>query len=324
VRNWAPYILAATAIGAGAHARAAGAGSIVAADGSGQFRSVQEAVNDAPQTCSASSPWTIRVLPGTYRELVYVQREKRFVRLVGRDPARTIISYDLRASMPGSDGKQIGTFRTPTLWIDADDFEVDGLTIENSAGPVGQALALRVDGDRVIFRKCRFLGWQDTILADRGRQYFGDCTIQGAVDFIFGGATALFDSCDITCVGSGYITAASTPEGQEYGFVFSGCRISGVPGSQTYLGRPWRPYADVIFLNTRMSEVVRPSGWHNWNKPERERTSRFAEFGSTGAGADAAARVPWARTLTAAEAAAVTPQRVLSAADGWRPQKAAD
>ena len=324
MRNWAPSVLAAIAIGAGAPARGDMAGSTVAADGSGQFKSVQEAVNDAPQTCSASSPWTIRVLPGTYHELVYVQREKRFVRLVGSDPSRTTISYDLRASMPGGDGKPIGTFRTPTLWIDADDFEVDGITIENSAGAVGQALALRVDGDRVSFRGCRFLGWQDTILADRGRQYFGRCAIQGAVDFIFGGATALFDRCDITCSGKGYITAASTPEGQEFGFVFSGCSISGVPGIQTYLGRPWRPYASVIFLNTQMSGVVHPAGWNNWSKPEREKTSRFAEFGSTGAGANAAARAPWARTLTAAEAAAITPRRVLSAADGWSPQMPAD
>jgi pectinesterase len=323
MRVGASSILAAIILGAGFPLRAADTGSVVAADGSGQFKSVQEAINAAPQTSSASSPWTIRIRPGTYRELVYVQREKRFVRLLGDDPARTLVTYDLHASMPGSDGKPIGTFHTPTLWIDADDFEVENLTIANSAGPVGQALALRVDGDRVSFRNCRFLGWQDTILANRGRQYFAGCTVQGAVDFIFGGATALFDNCDISCSGNGYITAASTPQGQPYGLVFSGCRISGAAGVQTYLGRPWRAYADVIFLNTEMSDVVRPVGWNNWNKPENEGTARYFEFGSKGAGAGGAARAPWATGLTAAQAGEITPQRVLGGADGWSPWKPA-
>src|SRR5208282_711532 len=207
----------------------AGFSATVAADGSGQFTSVQEAVNAAPQTTSASSPWIIRVGAGTYRERVYVQREKRFVRLVGEDPSRTTIAFDLYASMAGPDGKPIGTFHTPTVWIDADDFTVENLTLANTAGAKGQALALRVDGDRVTFRNCRFLGWQDTILVNRGRQYFAGCTIAGAVDFIFGGATAYFDNCDIRCVGDGYITAASTPATQAFGLVFSNCRIVGDP-----------------------------------------------------------------------------------------------
>jgi pectinesterase len=296
-------------------------GAVVAADGTGQFKSVQEAVNAAPQTSSASTPWTIRVKPGTYHEIVYVQREKRFVRLVGDDPLTTVITYDLHASMPAKDGKPIGTFHTPTVWIDADDFTIGNLTLANSAGNVGQALALRVDGDRVCFRNCRFLGWQDTILANRGRQYFAGCTIQGAVDFIFGGATALFDRCTITCTGNGYITAASTPPAQPFGFVFSHCTVDGAPGVRTYLGRPWRAYGSVIFLDTQMSGVVRPVGWHNWNQPEREKTARFAEFGSTGEGAAATARVPWASALTMAEAADITLQKVLGGTDGWSPDK---
>jgi pectinesterase len=295
------------------------AGSVVAADGTGQFKTVQEAINAAPQTSSAATPWVIHVRPGTYHELVYVQREKHFVHLLGEDPLRTTITFELHASMPGRDGKPIGTFHTPTVWIDADDFAVENLTLENAAGAVGQALALRVDGDRVRFRNCRFLGWQDTILANRGRQYFSGCTIRGAVDFIFGGATAFFDRCAIDCAGNGYITAASTPASQPFGFVFSGCRISGAPGAQTYLGRPWRAYANVIFLDTQMSEVVRPAGWHNWNQPERERTSHFAEFGSSGPGADPSARVAWAKPLTRAEAADVTEDRVLGGPDGWKP-----
>src|SRR6266404_1180700 len=181
----------------------------------------------------------------------------------------------------------IGTFRTPSTIIDADDFTVENITFENSAGPVGQALALRVDGDRVVFRNCRFLGWQDTILLNHGRQYFEGCYIAGHVDFIFGGATAFFERCHIHCLKDGYITAASTPDNQPFGFVFSNCEITGESGSvRTYLGRPWRPFASVVFLNTEMSATVRPVGWNNWSQPEREKTARYAEFNSTGPGAD--------------------------------------
>ena len=170
----------------------AAADAVVAADGSGQFRTVQAAVDAAPQLVSPAPAWTIRIRPGTYREQVYVQREKRASGWWGTDPARTVITYDLNARMPGRDGKPIGTFRTPTVWIDADDFEIDNLTLANSAGAVGQALALRVDGDRVTFLHCRFLGWQDTILGNRGRHYYEDCLITGAVDFIFGAATEFY------------------------------------------------------------------------------------------------------------------------------------
>ena len=144
-------------------ARQPAANVVVAADGSGNYKTVQEAIDAVFQNTSASNRWTIFVEAGAYRERVYVQREKRFVTLVGEDAARTVITYNLNAIMPGDDGKPIGTFRTPTVTIDADDFTAKNLTFENSAGPVGQALALRVDGDRVVFRNSRFLGWQDTI-----------------------------------------------------------------------------------------------------------------------------------------------------------------
>ena len=160
------------------------------------------------------------------------------------------------ANLTNFDGKLLGTFHTPTATIDADDFRAENITFENSAGAVGQALAIRVDGDRAVFRHCRFLGWQDTILLNRGRQYFENCYIAGHVDFIFGAATAWFEQCHIQCLGDGYITAASTPVDQPFGFVFSNCKItSDPPEARTYLGRPWRIYASTIFLNTEMSEV---------------------------------------------------------------------
>jgi pectinesterase len=294
---------------------------VVAADGSSQFKSVQEAINAVPQTTRSTNPTIIQIKPGIYKELIYVQREKRFVRLVGEDAEKTVLTYNLHANMPGPDGKPIGTFRTPSTVIDADDFTAENITFENSAGPVGQALAIRVDGDRVVFRHCRFLGWQDTVLLNHGRQYFVGCYIAGHVDFIFGAATAFFERCHIHCRRDGYITAASTPLEQPFGFVFSHCKITGESAEvRTYLGRPWRPFASVIFLDTEMSEVVHPVGWHNWNQPEREKTVRYAEFNSRDRGANPKARVPWARQLNKAEATVITLEKVLGGSDGWSPR----
>jgi pectinesterase len=295
------------------------ADAVVAADGSGQFKSVQEAIAAAP-TARADKRWVIYIKAGTYKERLYIQREKRFLSLVGEDAEKTILTYDLSANMPGPDGKPIGTFRTPSALIDADDFAASNLTFENSAGLVGQALAVRIDGDRVLFRDCRFLGWQDTILANRGRHAFERCYIAGHVDFIFGGATAYFQDCHIHCLKDGYITAASTPDNQPYGFVFSGGKVTGDAGVKTYLGRPWRSFAHTAFLNVELSSIVRPEGWHNWSHPEREATARYAEFQSRGEGANAQARVAWSRQLDPAEAQALTMEKVLAGTDGWNPK----
>ncbi|HUA39236.1 MAG TPA: pectinesterase family protein [Candidatus Sulfopaludibacter sp.] len=294
---------------------------VVAADGNGQFTNVQAAINAAPQNTNLTNWCVILIKPGIYQELIYVQREKHFVRLLGEDPEQTVLTYDLHAGLPGPDGRPIGTFRTPSTVIDADDFVAENLTFQNSAGPRGQALAVRLDGDRIIFRNCRFLGWQDTILCNRGRHYYENCYIAGAVDFIFGGATEFYEHCHIHCLGNGYITAASTPADHPFGYVFSHCRITGEnPGVQTYLGRPWRAYASVTFLNTEMSGVVRPAGWDNWRDPAREQTARYAEFKSTGPGANPQARVKWAHPLTDRQAAAITVGKVLGGSDAWNPQ----
>ena len=298
--------------------------AVVATDGSGKYTLVQDAINAAPQLTPSDRPWVIYVKAGTYKEKIYIQREKRFISLLGEDAEKTILTWDLYAGLKGPDGKAIGTFATPSTLIDADDFTCAGLTFQNSAGPKGQALAIRIDGDRDIFRDCRFIGWQDTILGNRGRHYFDHCYIEGAVDFIFGGATEFYDYCRIVCTGNGYITAASTPETQAFGFVFSHCSIEGAtPEVKSYLGRPWRAYASVTFLDTDMSQVVRPIGWHNWDKPEREKTARYAESGSKGPGANPPARSVWSKQLSAAEASAITVERVLGGTDGWDPARAA-
>jgi pectinesterase len=292
----------------------------VAADGSAKFRSVQEAIMSVPAG-SPTNPVVIHIKPGVYKELIYIQREKRFFNLVGDDRENTVLTCNLYANLTNHNGKPIGTFRTPSTTIDADDFTAENLTFENSAGPKGQALAIRVDGDRAAFRNCRFLGWQDTIFLNRGRQYFENCYIAGHVDFIFGAATAFFEKCHIQCLGDGYITAASTPYDQPFGFVFSNCKITGdQPETKSFLGRPWRVYASTIFLNTEMSEVVRPQGWNNWGKAEAEKTARYAEFGSAGPGAKPESRPAWSKQLSKAEAQAITLKKVLGGSDGWNPK----
>ncbi len=291
---------------------------VVASDGSGRFKSVQDAIMAVPSGC-ATNPVVIHIKPGIYRETIYIQREKCFYHLVGDDPGRTILTFNLYAGMTNVDGKPLGTFKTPTVMIDADDFAAENITFENSAGPIGQALAIRVDGDRTVFRHCRFLGWQDTILLNRGRQYFEDCYLAGHVDFIFGAATAWFEKCQIHCLRKVYITAASTPEDQPFGFVFSNCKINGEPGVETFLGRPWRIYTSTIWMNCEMSGVVRPEGWYDWKKPEAHQTARYEEYNSVGPGANPTNRVAWARQLTANQAREITIDKVLGGVDGWDP-----
>jgi len=292
---------------------------VVAADGSGDFTTIQAAIDAAPQL-DGSPRWVITVKPGYYHAPVYAQREKRFIVLRGTDPLRTTIGFDLTAGTTGLDGRPIGTFKTATLAVDADDFTVENLTIVNSAGPNGQALAIRVDGDRFVTRNCRYLGWQDTVLVNRGRHYFEDCYIAGHVDFIFGGATAFFSRCELHAWRAGYLTAASTPRESVFGLVFVGCHITAESsGVRTFLGRPWRDYASVMFIDTLMDDVVRPEGWDNWGRREREGTARFAEAGSRGDGARGS-RVVWARQVDPADAQAVSPGAVLGGADGWKPE----
>jgi pectinesterase len=294
----------------------------VAADGSGDFKTLQEAINAAP--ADKSTPFPVHIKPGVYREKITIPKHNGPILLLGEDAATTVLTFDDHAGKVGADGRKIGTARSATVTVRADDFAARNITFENSAGPVGQAVSVSVSGDRAIFRKCRFLGWQDTLLVNGNRQYFEECHISGYQDFIFGASTAWFDRCELYCRLGGVITAASTPQKQPFGLVFSNCRITAASMEErrahrrptTVLGRPWRPYASVIFLNTEMSDVVAPVGWENWSNPENEKTARYAEYHSTGPGANSQARVPWSRQLTQAQAQAITVDKVL---DGWNP-----
>ena len=293
--------------------------AVVAADGTGQYKTVQSAVNAAPNYVSHGR-WRILIKPGRYEGLVHVPRGKGALALVGDDPARTTITYNQTSATVGADGQAIGTFRSATMFVEGDDISIENLTIQNDAGPVGQAVALRIDGDRVVVRNSRLLGWQDTLLLNRGRQYIEDSYIAGHVDFIFGAATAFFSRCHVHAWRDGYLTAASTPADAPHGFVFADGIVTGEPEVRTYLGRPWRDFAQTTFLRTVMGAAVVPEGWNNWSQPAREKTVRYAEFGSSGPGALALERrASWSRKLTQAEAARITVAAVLGGTDKWNP-----
>ena len=255
------------------------ADAIVASSGA-KFASVQAAIDAAP--ASGTPRWTIRVRPGRYHEAVHIPRGKRPLAIIGDDPAATSITFDRKASDPGTDGAAIGTFRSATMFVEGDDVVLENLTIENAAGPAGQAVALRLDGDRIIVRNSRLLGWQDTLLVNRGRHYFEDTYIAGHVDFIFGAGTSFFSRCHVHAWRDGYLTAASTPADQPYGLVFVDSIITGEPEVKTFLGRPWRDFAATVFVRTVMGAAVVAEGWNNWSQPAREQTARYAEFGSSG------------------------------------------
>ncbi len=320
------------------------------------FSTISAALDRIP--ADNEEPVTIHIAAGIYKELLVIKSP--YVTLEGDSALETVITYDLGAYEILDDGIKRGTFRTPTVFIDTHDFTAKNITFENSAGfgrLVGQALALYVDGDRIIFDHCRMLASQDTIFTAplpptpfepggfrgpkefapriNGRQYYHDCFIRGDIDFIFGSATAFFENCEIFCQKTddepaaarieeqkiySYITAASTAEGQEYGYVFDHCHLTGnCPKASCYLGRPWRNFAKVVYLHCDMEEHICPLGWHDWNKSDAHDTVLFAEYGSTGKGAVPKARAPFSRQLTEKEAAHFSKEKVLAGNDNWMP-----
>src|SRR5512133_262750 len=257
----------------------------VAQDGSGNYKTIQAAID-----ASRSFPdkrITIHVKNGTYKEKIVVPACNNRLSVIGEDAEKTIITWDDYFNKINR-GRN-STFYTCTFLVEADDFYAENLTIENSAGPVGQALALYVKGDRCVFRNCRILGNQDTLYTDglNSRHYFDGCYIEGTTDFIFGPATALFTNCIIHSKRDSYITAASTPEGKPFGYVFMNCKITAAPeAKKVYLGRPWRDYAKTVFINCELGPHIVPEAWSNWSGTERDKTAYYAEYGNTGQGAD--------------------------------------
>lgn len=290
---------------------------VVAKDGSGDFFTVQEAVNAAPDYCKQDET-TIYIKDGIYNEKVTVPANKWKLHLIGQSAENTVISWNDYAKKTGSTGYEMGTSATSTVFLYGQDFLAENLTIENTSGEgkhIAQACAITVDADRVAFINCRFLANQDTIYTyGKGqKQYYRGCWIEGTTDFIFGASTCWFEDCTILSKKDSYITAASTPEGAEYGYVFKNCRlIHDDNAKKVYLGRPWRPYAKTVFIDCELGDHILKEGWHNWNKPYAEKTAFYAEYGSRGPGAGTLKeRVKWSRQLKARDAAKYTPQNVL-------------
>ncbi|MDE7274987.1 MAG: pectin methylesterase [Lachnospiraceae bacterium] len=314
------------------------------------FRSLQDAVLSIPD--SRHERVRILVLPGTYEEKVWIRKEN--LEIVGEAPANTIFCYGDGARKPRLDGSgEYGTFNTAVIMLAGQNIQLRNITVQNTAGPgatAGQALALYAAADKCSFHNCRFLGWQDTIFTGDAnpctmknlmfpefftqssvpidypvlRNYFKDCYISGDVDFIFGSNTVFFDQCEIhsrkrQSEERAFITAASTPMNQEYGFVFSHCRLTGEGDEKSvYLGRPWRDFAKTAFIHCEMGTHICPEGWHNWGKARAEALCNYVEYCNYGPGALAQNRVPFSRQLTNPELETYySKESVLREEDGW-------
>jgi pectinesterase len=300
------------------------------------FPTIQNALDHHPWPGPGGRVY-IEIAPGTYRERVIITQNHPNITFLGKgkSPEDVVITNSLNARTAG------GTFFTETVEINGTGFEADNVTFENAAGNTGQAVAVADRADRSIFKHCRFLGHQDTLFADYGRQYYVDSYIEGGVDFIFGNAAAVFDHSEIHANGPGYLTAQSrTSSNQPTGYIIVNSKVTSTivhdappmdadtPGAKsvasarntTGLGRPWRPYSRVIYINTELPADVRPEGWNNWNNPANEKTAYYAESNSTGPGANPTARVPWSHQITPAEAKQYLPSNFLRGKDHWNPE----
>lgn len=296
----------------------------VAADGSGDYRTIQEAIN----AFRAYSPVALQldIRNGVYKEKLVIPSWVTNLTITGENPDSTIITNDdysgkFKSKDTVADKSKYSTFSSYTMWVQGNDITIKNLTIRNTAGRVGQAVALHVDGDRVTVNNCRLLGNQDTLLTanDSSRQYYIGCIIEGTTDFIFGPATVVFENCIVRSLSNSYITAASTPAWKQFGYVFLNCKLTAnEEAKQVYLGRPWRAYARTVFIGCEMGAHIRAEGWENWRNPENEKTAFYAEYKNSGPGAATAGRVAWSHQLTKKQAAAYTTGRIFG---DWKPSK---
>ena len=293
---------------------------VVARDGTGQFRTVSEAV----EVCRAFMEYhkVILVKSGTYKEKVVIPSWLDNIEILGEDVNTTVITYDDHANIRlESIGKGMGTFRTYTVKVEGNDITLKNITIENNSARLGQAVALHTEGDRLKVVGCRLLGHQDTVYTGKAgtRIYFSGCYIEGTTDFIFGPSTAWFEDCTIHSKANSYVTAASTPKDVKYGYVFNRCRLTAESDiDKVYLGRPWRPYAYTLFMNCELGSHIVPAGWHNWGNKDNEQTARYLEYNNAGPGAATKERAAWSRQLTKKEVKELT-EHFFDRADSWNP-----
>jgi pectinesterase len=281
----------------------------VAKDGTGDFKYIQDAI-DAMRVFPLA-PIVLYIKNGVYNEKIELPANNTDVTFIGESVDKTIITFN-----DYSGRGKLNTFTSYTVKISGNRFVAENITFANSAGPVGQALALYVDADKAVFKNCRFLGNQDTIYTggESARQYFLSCYIEGTTDYIFGPATAVFQNCTIRSKSNSFITAASTTQGKKFGYVFLDCKIvvdSNV--TKLYLGRPWRAYSKTVFIRCELPGQIAPEGWNNWSNPENEKTVYYAEYKNTGEGADTKNRAAWSKQLTDKEAKEYTIENIFIA-----------
>lgn len=299
---------------------------VVAQDGSGDFKTIQEAVNAVRD--HSQQKVTIEIRDGIYHEKLVIPSWKKNIILKGEDKEKTIITNDNFSgeAFPGgadfTGNPKYSTYTSYTVYVQANDCVLENLTIQNTAGRVGQAVALNVEADRVVIKNCNILGNQDTLyLAKDGRNYLENCYIEGTTDFIFGEATAVFQTCTIKSLTNSFVTAASTTPQQNFGFVFMNCKLIAADGvDQVYLGRPWRPYAKTVFIHCDLGAQILPEGWNPWKGDpmflDKEKTVFYAEYQNTGAGAKTNQRVSWSHQLTSAQAKKYTLTHIFC---NWNP-----
>jgi pectinesterase len=302
----------------------------VAQDGSGNYKTIQEAVNAVRDL--GEQRVIIYVKNGIYREKLIIPSWKTKVSLVGESKDKTVITnndYSGKAIPGGRDSfgmDKFSTYTSYTVLVKGDDFNAENLTIENNAGRTGQAVALHVEGDRFLIRNCNLLGNQDTLYAagENSRQFYQNCYIEGTTDFIFGSATAVFDRCIIKSLANSFITAAATSPRQQFGFVLMNCKLIADTGvNKVYLGRPWRPFAKTVFIHCELGKQILSEGWNPWKGdvmfPDKEKTAYYAESDCSGPGASPEKRVSWSKQLDSREAKLYTIKNILQGKDKWSP-----
>ncbi|MBY0477453.1 MAG: pectinesterase [Chitinophagaceae bacterium] len=280
----------------------------VAKDGSGEFKYIQDAI-DAMRVYPLASI-TLYIKNGVYNEKIEIPATNTDVIFIGESVEKTIITFNDYSGR----GKHT-TFTSYTAKISGNRFYAENITFANSAGPVGQALALYVDADKAIFKNCKFLGNQDTIFAagENARQLFVDCYIEGTTDFIFGPSTAVFQNCTIKAKSNSFITAASTTAGKKFGYVFLDCKIIADSAvTKLFLGRPWRAHAKTVFVRCELPKVITAEAWSNWSNPANEQTVFYAEYKCTGEGSATIRRVAWSKQLSDKEAKEYTLDNIFS------------